>query len=75
MIPTSSFVGLPSFLSAFPAACFAPQALAFFHIESYLPYLVGNLPVDAGKAASKAAELEVVDHDNPADKCYGLMGH
>ena len=68
MIPTSSFFGLPSFLSTSPAACSAPQAPAFFWIESYLPYLVGNLLVDAGKVAGKAAEVEVVGHDNPIDK-------
>ena len=73
MIPASSFVGLPSFLSAFPTACSAPQAPAFFQIESYLPYLVENLPVDVGKAAGravgkavgKAAELEMVNPDIP----------
>ena len=76
MIPASSFVELPLFLSAFPTVCSAPQAPAFFHIESYLPYLVENLHVDAGraadkaagKAAGKAAELEMVDPDIPVDK-------
>ena len=55
VIPASSFVVLPSFLSAFPTACSAPQAPAFFQIESYLPYLVENLHVDAGKNAGKDA--------------------
>ena len=80
MIPASSFVGLPSFLFAFPTAFSALQAPAFFQIESYLPYLVENLPMDvgkaagraadkaAGKAAGKAAELEMVDPDIPIDK-------
>ena len=72
MIPASSFVGLPSFLSASPTACSAPQAPAFFQIESYLPYHVESIPMDAGKAVGKAgdkaAKLETVSSDIPVDK-------